>query len=184
MGCGRLGVVLVLMGLTAGCGSVPSAPPDASRVPAKPRPAVLEPRVEPAAPDPSLAGAATADRIVRIARSLLAKPYRYAGADPKGFDCSGLTSFVFHKVGLALPRTAERQASAGHWVAPDELAGGDLVFFGEQRDKPMHVGVVVSNAGEPLTMIHSSSSRGVVETEILTNSYWLPRLKFGRRVLE
>ena len=32
-------------------------------------------------------------------------------------------------------------------------------------------------------MIHSSSSRGVIETEVLTDSYWLPRMRFGRRVL-
>jgi cell wall-associated NlpC family hydrolase len=125
----------------------------------------------------------TAARVVSLARSLLATPYRYAGSDPKGFDCSGLTSYVFEKVGLSLPRTAQTQAAAGRWVAPDELASGDLVFFGEDRTKPYHVGVVVSEPGEPLTMIHASSSRGVTETAVLTNSYWLPRLRFGRRVL-
>jgi cell wall-associated NlpC family hydrolase len=109
----------------------------------------------------------TAARVVSLARSLLATPYRYAGSDPKGFDCSGLTSYVFEKVGLSLPRTAQTQAAAGRWVAPDEL----------------HVGVVVSEPGEPLSMIHASSSRGVTETAVLTNSYWLPRLRFGRRVL-
>ncbi len=120
---------------------------------------------------------------MRIARSLLATPYRYAGSDLSGFDCSGLTAFVFGKVGLDLPRTARNQGTIGHWVAPDELARGDLVFFGEDRAKPFHVGLVVSDPGAPLTMIHSSSSRGVIETEIVSSSYWLERLRFGRRVL-
>lgn len=124
-----------------------------------------------------------ADRVVALARSLLDTPYRYAGLDPSGFDCSGLMSYVFSKVGLHLPRTARAQASAGVWVAPDELSRGDLVFFGDDRKKPYHVGLVVSQSGDELTMIHSSSSRGVIETEILTSSYWLPRLRFGRRVL-
>lgn len=128
--------------------------------------------------------ASPADRAVATARSLLAVPYRYAGADPSGFDCSGLTWYVFSRVGLGLPRTARSQAGAGRWVAPDELGRGDLVFFGSDRAKPIHVGLVVSSPGEPLTMIHSSSSRGVIETEVLTDSYWLPRLRFGRRVLE
>jgi cell wall-associated NlpC family hydrolase len=118
-----------------------------------------------------------------MARSLLATPYRDRGSDPRGFDCSGLTSFIFSAVGLRLPRTAEAQATAGHWVAPDELRSGDLVFFGETRPKPHHVRLVVSDPGEPLTMIHASTSRGVIETEILRNSYWLARLTFGRRIL-
>lgn len=122
-------------------------------------------------------------RVVAIARSLLSTPYLYAGSDPAGFDCSGLTSYLFSQVGLRLPRTAQSQASAGRWIAPDELSGGDLVFFGDHRTKPYHVGLVVSSPGEPLTMIHSSTSRGVIETAVLTNSYWLSRLRFGRRVL-
>jgi len=69
-------------------------------------------------------------------------------------------------------------------MAPDELSSGDLIFFGDSRTKPYHVGVVVSSPGEPLTMIHSSSSRGVIETAVLTDPYWLPRLRFGRRVIE
>ena len=66
---------------------------------------------------------------------------------------------------------------------PTELAPGDLVFFGDARNKPFHVGVVVSEPGAPLTMIHPASSRGVTETEVVSRSYWLKRLRFGRRVL-
>ena len=124
-----------------------------------------------------------ASRVVEVARSLLATPYRYAGSDTNGFDCSGLTSYVFSRVGVRLPRTAQTQASEGQWVAPDELDMGDLVFFGDQRVELHHVGLVVSEPGEPLRMIHSSSSKGVTETSVLSDSYWLPRLRFGRRVL-
>lgn len=118
-----------------------------------------------------------------LARTLIATPYRYAGDDPRGFDCSGLTAYLFARVGVALPRTAESQARAGRWVAPDELAAGDLVFFGATRDKPHHVGLVVSGPGRPLSMIHASSSSGVIETEVTASAYWLERLRFGRRVL-
>jgi cell wall-associated NlpC family hydrolase len=55
------------------------------------------------------------------------------------------------------------------------------VFFGTDRKTVFHVGLVVSDPGDGLTMIHASTSRGVIETEILSNSYWLPRMKFGRR---
>ena len=126
---------------------------------------------------------ASARRVVGLARSLLAPPYRYGGDGPRGFDCSGLVSHVFREAGFELPRTAMGQASTGRWVAADELLPGDLVFFGQSRDKPYHVGVVTSASGERLTMIHASTSRGVVETEVTASPYWLPRLRFGRRVL-
>lgn len=177
----RLALPLVALGLSGACGSVPvSSPP--TRAPA-PRPP------EEVSPLPSRgtaqwpAAQPLAQRVVRHARALLETPYRYAGSDPSGFDCSGLTVFVYRQVGLALPRTARDQSAVGRWVAPDELAPGDLVFFGEVRDKPFHVGVVVSEPGAPLTMIHSASSRGVTETEVVSSSYWLRRLRFGRRVL-
>ena len=123
-----------------------------------------------------------ASRIVDSARAVLGAPYLYAGETPRGFDCSGLTSYVFAAAGLGLPRTAAEQAAFGHWVALDELSAGDLVFFSTET-KSDHVGLVVSAPGEPLRMIHASSSRGVIETDVLRNSYWLNRLRFGRRVL-
>ena len=165
--------------LTLGaCSSAPPprpAPPPREAPVARPQPA---PRAERDTTRTSLA-----DDVVRLARSLIATPYRYAGADRRGFDCSGLTAFVYQRFGVPLPRTAATQARTGHWVAPDELAPGDLVFFGDSRDKPHHVGVVVSQPGGPLAMVHASSSRGVVETEVTGSAYWLERLRFGRRVL-
>ncbi len=132
---------------------------------------------------PSPGGPASlAAGVVSAARVVLGAPYRYAGSDPGGFDCSGLTSYVFARSGVSLPRTAVGQAATGRWVALDELVAGDLVFF-SNAGKPDHVGLVVSAAGEPLRMIHASSSRGVIETEVLREAYWLDRLRFGRRVL-
>jgi len=99
---------------------------------------------------------------VRFAEGLLGVPYVYGGETRRGMDCSGLTSYVYERAGRPIPRTAQQQASVGTWVALDELTAGDLVFFGDQRDKLYHVGLVVSGYGEPLEMIHSASSRGVV----------------------
>ena len=120
---------------------------------------------------------------VRVAESLLGVPYVYGGESRRGMDCSGLTSYAYSQAGRPIPRTAQQQASVGSWVALDELSAGDLVFFGDQRDKLYHVGLVVSGQGEPLEMIHSASSRGVVRTVVVDSAYWLRRLEFGRRVV-
>ena len=120
---------------------------------------------------------------MEVARAQRGKPYRYGGNGKPGFDCSGLTRYVFERLGIEVPRTTKAQATVGEWVAPDELRAGDLVFFGHSRDRLFHVGLVVSEPGQPLEMIHASESRGVTETEIFASRYWLRRFMFGRRVL-
>jgi cell wall-associated NlpC family hydrolase len=126
---------------------------------------------------------APADDPVAAARGLVGSAYRFGGASRGGFDCSGLTRYVLQAHGVDLPRTTEEQARAGHWVPLDELQPGDLVFFREGANPPHHVGIVSSRPGEPLRMIHASTSSGVVETDVLGSAYWLRRLGFGRRVL-
>jgi cell wall-associated NlpC family hydrolase len=121
-----------------------------------------------------------------LARDLLGRGYRYGGAGPRVFDCSGLVLYVLEREGVAVPRTTREQARLGAWVPLDELEAGDLVFFAEAPggvpSEPHHVGIVTSGRGEPLRMIHASTSKGVVETAVLESAYWLRRLRFGRRV--
>ena len=150
--------------------------------PVRTRPAPPDPGTRVRRPEPTPRVERTVDGRIAFARSLLGSAYRYGGETPRGFDCSGFARYVFTAGGLSLPRTTEEQAEAGRWVPLDELAAGDLVFFSEVGGKPHHVGIVVSRPGEPLRMIHASTSRGVVETDVLTGSYWLRRLRFGRRV--
>lgn len=122
--------------------------------------------------------------MVSSALDQLGRPYEFAGATPKGFDCSGLVDFVFAGNGVSLPRTSSQQAAVGQWVAMDEVLPGDLVFFSADGDVIDHVGVVVSRPGEPLEMVHASTSRGVVQTRVTESRYWMGRLRFARRVLD
>jgi len=153
--------------VTIGCASPSARPPIA---------------VSPRAPASVPAIVVGASR-VQAAQSLLGTGYRFGGADRSGFDCSGLTQYVLGYEGIALPRTTEQQAQVGSWVPLDELARGDLVFFSGPSSPPHHVGIVSSEIGEPLKMIHASTSRGVVETRVLDSAYWLSRLRFGRRIV-
>ena len=56
-----------------------------------------------AAPAPRSGG------VLGIAASLAGIWYVYGGTTPAGFDCSGFTGYVFAKIGISLPRTAEAQ---------------------------------------------------------------------------
>lgn len=100
-------------------------------------------------------------------------PYKYAGNDKKGVDCSGLTSQVFLKVlGIKMPRSSREQQQWCRSVKKENLQPGDLIFFatGSNRDRVSHVGMYVGN-GE---MIHASSSRGVIVSN-LDERYYLTR---------
>jgi len=110
--------------------------------------------------------------------------YRYGGESPySGFDCSGLTQYVFDKEDISLPRTSKQQSKKGKLVKNSEAQKGDLVFFGRSKNNINHVGIIVSEPGEPLMMIHASSSQGVTVSNLNTSKYWKKRLRFIKRVI-
>ena len=75
-----------------------------------------------------------------IAATLNGIPYVYGGTTPAGFDCSGFTQYIFNKVGISLPRTAEQQRQ---FLTPvTNPQPGDLVFFGAPA---YHNGIYAGN---------------------------------------
>jgi cell wall-associated NlpC family hydrolase len=56
-------------------------------------------------------------------------PYKYGGTTPAGFDCSGLTQYVYRHYGKRLQRTAEDQFLESRPISKKRAWGGDLVFF-------------------------------------------------------
>jgi cell wall-associated NlpC family hydrolase len=69
-------------------------------------------------------------RLIAFARRQLGAPYAYGGASRSGFDCSGLTMYVYRHLGISLPHGATAQAGLGHAVSLHHLRPGDLVFWG------------------------------------------------------
>jgi len=115
------------------------------------------------------------EAIVKYAKKQLGVPYKWAGVDATGFDCSGFTSFVMKEFKVTLSRRAEDQYNSSTKVKQKNAQRGDLVFF-NNGSGISHVGIIVSAKGEPLTMIHASSSKGVIITNIEDSEYWLKRL--------
>ncbi len=119
-------------------------------------------------------------KVVASAEKYIGTPYVWAGSSPNGFDCSGFTSYVLQEFGVQLPRRAEDQYKLAKKIKRKEVQKGDLVFF-KNGGSVSHVGIVVSERGEAVVMIHSSSSRGIIETNVDESEYWSKRLySFGR----
>lgn len=108
--------------------------------------------------------------LVREAESWVGTPYRYGGNDRGGVDCSGLVTQVYmNAFGIKLPRTSREQMDFCQNVDKSRLTPGDLLFFRTSRGskKVSHVGIFV---GEN-QMIHSSTSQGVIYTDINSDYY-------------
>jgi cell wall-associated NlpC family hydrolase len=67
--------------------------------------------------------------VVGYAMQLIGTPYRWGGASPAGFDCSGFVNYVYAHFGKSLPHYTGAQWGSGAQVSPDQLEPGDLVFF-------------------------------------------------------
>jgi cell wall-associated NlpC family hydrolase len=149
-------------------------PPDAAAPPALPgspdRPA-SRPTTR---PTPGLDGYALAG----TALAFRGAPYRNGGGDPKGFDCSGFTQYVYAQYGVSLPREAREQYRLGQSVKPEELVAGDLIFFSTVAPGASHVAIAIGGD----EFVHAPSTSGVVRVERLGSNYWAPRFIGARRV--
>ncbi|MHB8792350.1 MAG: C40 family peptidase [Thermoleophilia bacterium] len=103
--------------------------------------------------NPSTSGGA-----VGIAMQYLGVPYVWGGADPSGFDCSGLVMYVYAQLGIGLPHGATAQYAAGTPIDYSELQPGDLVFFGG-GGYMSHVGIYIGGG----SMIHAPFEGTVVQ---------------------
>jgi cell wall-associated NlpC family hydrolase len=119
------------------------------------------------------------DAIVRRAADYLGTPYRNGGTTSHGLDCSGLTFTVYRSFGIELPRSSREQARVGDPVPHDQLAVGDLVFFGNGSRSISHVGIYAGD-GE---FIHASNRARSVRFDRLDNKYFRNRYVTARRVL-
>ena len=154
--------LVVVLGISAaGCASSGAVP---KPFPVPPAPEALAP----------VDGQAVAD----LALDFRGTPYKSGGADPSGFDCSGLVQYVFARQGLAVPRQVSEQFVSGRSVDRPAIAPGDLVFFRIDGRDVSHVGIAVGSGA----FIHAPKSNGIVRVESLDAPYWSARYAGARRV--
>ena len=122
--------------------------------------------------------------IMSSIKSYIGTPYKYGGMSRKGIDCSALLYVSFNTGGIRLPRTAKSQSDFGKNVKWKRLRPGDLVFFKfkQKGEKWWHSGVISVVEKNKIRFIHASSSRGVVESDLLSD-YYRKNVKGFRRVI-
>lgn len=116
------------------------------------------------------------EQLIESARNQLGCKYKNAGKLRSGFDCSGLVQYVFQQFRISMASSAHQQSLAGTGIEIHSAKPGDLIFFGTKQ-KVSHVGIISLNQRNKLTVIHSTSSLGVIEENILESDYWLKRIQ-------
>ena len=119
------------------------------------------------------------DRAAASAAKMVGKPYKFGGASPAGFDCSGLVLFSYKQAGVALPHNTEQQRRLSKPVKLGELRRGDLLFFDQEGKKNSHVGIYLGER----RFVHAPSSGKHVRNDSLDSPYWRKHLSEVRRLL-
>jgi cell wall-associated NlpC family hydrolase len=123
-------------------------------------------------------------KVVDYGKKFVGTTYKYAGQSPKtGFDCSGFTSYVLKEFGVSASPASAIQATEGRAVSLEKVMPGDLIFFGESKNKISHVALVVKRGSDGITCIHSTTSRGVIVENITQSTYWKPKILFARDII-
>lgn len=126
--------------------------------------------------------AAKGEEIAKYSKKFLGVPYKWGGATPKGFDCSGLTYYIYKQFGITLDRTASGQATQGVLVDKSELRPGDLIFFdteGENDGQITHDGLYIGDN----KFIHSANSKTAVRITDLADSYYTKTYVKAKRII-
>ncbi len=108
------------------------------------------------------------DQVVAVAEQYQGVPYVFGGATPAGFDCSGLTQFVYAQFGVSLPHSAARQGAGGAQISAADARPGDIVAM----DGGGHVGIYLGGN----MMIDAPEPGRVVQIRaIYTSAHWFVR---------
>lgn len=111
---------------------------------------------------------AIAAKAAEIALSMQGQPYRYGGASPTGFDCSGLVQYAYRQAGASIPRTTTQQYRRVRQRHLHQLEPGDVIFFRTKSAKASHVGIYVGND----RFVHALNADHPVRVDRIDQGYW------------
>lgn len=131
--------------------------------------------------------AAMLSDMIAYAKKFIGTRYVRGGKSPKGFDCSGFTSYVFRQFGYDLNSSSSSQYGQGEKISRDEVSAGDLLFFtgrNSRSGRVGHVAIAIDNNPETgeITFIHAAISGGI-RIDRISAPYYAARFIGARRVL-
>lgn len=113
-----------------------------------------------------------------VAQQQLGVNYRYGGAGPGGFDCSGLVHYAYSQAGVDVPRTTGGLWRRAHDIGNASPRPGDVLFF-NFGGKPSHVGIYVGDD----YFVHAPATGKTVSTVHMSDEFYAARLRrIGRLV--
>ncbi|SEQ73258.1 NlpC/P60 family protein [Solimonas aquatica] len=122
---------------------------------------------------------ATRRSLVLEALGQVGRPYRYGGATPEGFDCSGLVQYVYAQSGLSLPRTTREQHAYGRAIKLEDAEPGDLLFYSFSGRGIDHVAMYL---GDQQAVHAPANGRSVIVASVQLR-YWQEHFVDAVRVL-
>jgi hypothetical protein len=129
---------------------------------------IVQPQVEPVR-EPHRRIRGIRRSLVIDAQRFIGTPYRWGGAQPGGFDCSGLVMTVYRLNGIVLPRTSAEQFEHGHSISRRRLKPGDLVFFRTAGNRRIsHVGIYIGDG----CFIHAPGRGRHVQEASLSDKFY------------
>ena len=128
--------------------------------------------------------------LLSTALELEGTPYKWAGMDTNGFDCSGFTKYVYSSVGIELPHNAQMQAllNEGTEKTFEQAQPGDLLFFGYRKGDQIsvsHAAIIFEKEPDSTKVIHCVSNGVRIDGDNSSwEYYWKDKVLFARSLLE
>lgn len=119
--------------------------------------------------------------VVQVAQKYKGAKYKWGGASPKGFDCSGFTWYVYQKAtGMDITRGVDEQWEFGRSVGRGEWQPGDIVFFENTFERGLsHNGIYISGS----KFIHAENEQTGVIISSLDSEYYSQHYAGARRLV-
>jgi cell wall-associated NlpC family hydrolase len=119
--------------------------------------------------------------VVRVARKYKGAKYKWGGASPKGFDCSGFTWYVYQKAtGMDIGRGVDAQWDRGRSIGKNDWKPGDIVFFKNTFERGLsHNGIFIGGD----EFIHAENEKTGVVISSLSSDYYSDHYAGARRLL-
>lgn len=105
---------------------------------------------------------------VDLARTFVGRPYVFGGNSPsKGFDCSGLLSYVFNQNGIDLGRSTYEIFKSGTEVKLEDAQVGDIICTPGSGRSGRHVKVISKIDEDGISVIEAKGKKwGITESRL------------------